>query len=271
MILGPASSACRRIDFSANGKARVIALTALGTLCCILVAFVVDSYAWETGTWRWGEEPLNNVIIPLLLAPPFFAFLLNKQRQLAIAHKELMVVASTDALTSCLNRRAFTALVDGYIERIQQAAAEEATGPEQGALLVIDVDHFKAINDTFGHDVGDTALVAIADAIRACVRKTDFVGRMGGEEFSVLLPGVNADRAASIAEHIRTRIADRDMLLSGRQCRVSVSIGGVAFGRPATFSTVYREADQLLYAAKQGGRNRANIALLPTDSRVPVH
>jgi diguanylate cyclase (GGDEF)-like protein len=270
MIFGPARGDGRRLDLSVGGKARVIALTALGTLCCIIVAFAVDSYAWETGTWRWGEEPLNNIIIPLLLAPPFFAFLLNKQRQLAIAHKELMVVASTDALTSCLNRRAFTALVDGYIERIQQAVAEEPA-PAEGALLVIDVDHFKLINDTFGHDVGDCALVAIAESIRTCVRETDFVGRMGGEEFSVLLPGVNADRATTIAEHIRTRIADKDMLLSGRQCRVSVSIGGVAFGRPATFSTVYREADQLLYAAKQGGRNRSNVARLPTETRVPVH
>jgi diguanylate cyclase len=79
-------------DISATGWGRVIGL---GTLCCIVVAFAIDSYSLETGTWRWGERPLNNLVIPLVLAPPFFGYLLSKQRELALAHRELMIVAST--------------------------------------------------------------------------------------------------------------------------------------------------------------------------------
>src|SRR5687768_11346036 len=108
----PGRKARPLIDLTPGSRSRVIVLSALGTLCCMILAFAVDSYSWETGAWRWGEQPINNIIIPLLIAPPFFAYLLNKQRQLAIAHHELTVIAATDPLTNLLNRRAFTALVD---------------------------------------------------------------------------------------------------------------------------------------------------------------
>ena len=105
-------------DWSAKGRARIIALTALGTVICIGFSFAFDSYSLVDGTWRWGSDPLNNLIIPLLLAPPFFYFLLSKMRQLSIAHHELMTIASTDSLTSLLNRRAFTEMVEGYLKLV---------------------------------------------------------------------------------------------------------------------------------------------------------
>ncbi|BCH23533.1 GGDEF domain-containing protein [Mesorhizobium sp. L-8-3] len=256
------------MDFSAFGWGRVVLLSFLGTLCCIAVAFAIDSYSFETGTWRWGEKPLNNLIIPLILAPPFFFYLLSKQRELAIAHRELMIVASTDSLTSCLNRRAFTAMVDRYLDRIADQKADH-----HGALLIIDVDHFKDINDVFGHECGDEALKVIAHTIKGTLRDLDLVGRIGGEEFSVFLPGVSPERVGRVAERIRVEVSATELNLNGKSCKLSVSVGGVTFDRNASFSELYRHADQLLYAAKRGGRNRVEIqhASAGPDKQIQIH
>jgi diguanylate cyclase len=246
--------ALMKLDWSAQGRARVYALMAVGTLVCIGVAFAVDSYDMASGGWRWGADPVNNIVIPLVLAPPFFFLLLDKMRQLAIAHKELMTVAATDSLTSLLNRRAFTELVDGYLKRV-----EESDRRGGGALLVIDVDHFKAVNDHFGHQKGDEALKLIAKTIRETVRDTDLVGRVGGEEFCVFMPGQAPDSAADVAERIRQAVARAGFTPDGARHALSISVGGVAFDQPFAFSDLYRSADERLYAAKHNGRNRVEF------------
>ena len=249
-----------QIDWSSRGHARTWLLTGIGTLICIAVAFTVDSYEFATGDWRWGTDPVNNVLIPLLLAPPFLYVLLSKMRQLAIAHTELMTVAATDSLTSLLNRRAFTEMVDGYMKRVEEAektAAGGATGV--GALLVIDVDHFKAVNDRFGHDRGDEALKLIAGTIRSAVRDTDLVGRLGGEEFCVFIPGQSPESASATAERIRRAVAEAEFAPGGARHGLSVSVGGVAFDHSYPFSDLYRRADERLYAAKHNGRNRVEF------------
>lgn len=242
------------LDMSSRGKPRVYLLTAVGTLFCILAAFVIDGYSFETGAWRWGDNPLNNLVIPLVLAPPLLFFLLSKLRELSIAHSELMNVASTDPLTSCLNRRAFTALVDGYLERIEQKQGRAA-----GALLVLDVDHFKSVNDSFGHDLGDEALKLIADTIKTSVREIDLVGRLGGEEFAVFLPSVDAARTAAVADRICKAVRAAAFAPRGRAHQLSISVGGATFERRVTFADLYRVADERLYVAKKGGRNRVDI------------
>jgi diguanylate cyclase (GGDEF)-like protein len=257
------------LDLSARGRARVYLLTALGTLLCIAVAFLIDSYSWQTGAWRWGGNPINNLIIPLILAPPFFFILLSKLRELAIAHEELMMVASTDALTSCLNRRAFTAMVDGYLERIQDQKSKT-----EGALLVIDVDYFKAINDNFGHDCGDVALKLIADTIKGAVREIDLVGRIGGEEFSVFLPDLDPSLTPLVAERIRAAVDGVDFAPGGRRHELSVSVGGAIFYGNAAFSMLYKLADERLYEAKRNGRNRVEMVHVPAPEaaqRIAVH
>lgn len=243
-----------KIDLSPRGRARVYLLTALGTLLCIAVAFAFDSYDPQTGEWGLGSRPINNVIIPLVLATPFFFFLLSKLRELAIAHQELMKVASTDALTSCLNRRAFAAMVDAYLDRVERHQAAPA-----GALLIIDVDHFKRINDSFGHDLGDEALKLIASTIREAVRDVDLVGRIGGEEFGVFLPGADPGRTTTIAERIRASIHAVEFAPAGQRYPISASVGGATFDHGSSFDKLYRAADQRLYAAKRGGRNRINL------------
>ncbi len=251
-----------KIDWSRRSRARVWALTALGTLICIAVALAVDSFDFTTGGWRWGNRPINNFIIPMVLAPPFFLFLLHKMRQLAIAHAELMTVAATDSLTSLLNRRAFTELVDGYLKRIEESEREAS-----GALLVIDVDHFKAVNDRFGHVTGDEALVLIARTIRETVRGTDLVGRIGGEEFGVFLPGRAPDVASALAERIRMAVAEAEFVPDGSRHALSISVGGVAFARAFLFTDLYRTADERLYVAKNNGRNRVEFSQQASGGR----
>ncbi|MCK7613317.1 GGDEF domain-containing protein [Roseibium sediminicola] len=240
----------RNLDWSARGRARVYVLTVLGTAVCIAVAFVVDSFSFETWTWRWGRDPHNNIIIPLLLAPFFFYLLLNKMRQLSIAHHELAHLAATDSLTSLLNRRAFTEVVEGYIQRMASSANRSTD-----ALLVIDVDHFKTINDHFGHDIGDEALKQIADAICAGLQPPDLAGRLGGEEFGVFLPAKTAEGAAAIAERMRQSVREVAFAPGGSPRRLTISIGGVIFDDCPTFRDLYRKADEQLYAAKHSGRD----------------
>ncbi len=244
----------RDLDFSKQGKARVWLLTAVGTLFCIAAAFAIDSYSFDTGQWRWGAKPINNIVIPLVLAPPFFFFLLSKLRELSLAHHELMTVAATDSLTLCLNRRAFTALVDAYLDKITRQQT-----PANGALLVLDVDHFKTVNDNFGHEAGDEALKLIAGTIRSSVRELDLVGRLGGEEFGIFLPGVDPARTVIAADRIRLAVSLMDFRPQGQSCPLSVSIGGATFANGASFTELYRRADARLYAAKHAGRDRVDI------------
>jgi len=237
-----------------TSRRRVAFVAAIGTLACIIVAFAIDSYSISQGRWMWGEDPWKNVIIPLVLAPPVFYGLLTMVRQLSIAHDRLEIVASTDSLTSCLNRAAFATLVDAYLEKFS------GTPRNHGALLIVDVDHFKKINDTLGHDVGDEALKMIASTIRGALRDIDLVGRLGGEEFSVFLPGAHADQCAEIAERIRVAVQRSDFRPNGDRWLLSVSIGAAPFAAATTFSELYRVADQHLYDAKRKGRNRVAVA-----------
>jgi diguanylate cyclase len=256
-------SAWKAFDLSARSWTRVILLTIVGTLCCIVFAFTFDSYSFEEGLWRLGTSPRNDVIIPLLIAPPFFFYLLSKLRQLAIAHDQLLVVASTDGLTSCLTRVAFTTLVDAYLERVDRQEWRR-----EGALLVMDVDHFKNVNDNYGHDAGDEALKLIVQSIRSTLREVDLVGRIGGEEFSVFLPGVPPERAFVVAERIRETVKAANFCPAGAPYNLSISIGGVTYLRSTSFSELFKLADRRLYDAKRNGRNRVELCPLSNSSQL---
>jgi diguanylate cyclase len=237
------------VDLSPTSRARVYLGTIVGTLASMVVAMTVDSYSFGTGEWRWGSDPFNNVLIPAIIAPPLLFGLLSKMRELALAHAELLIAASTDALTHCLNRRAFSAMVEGYLDALQG----------KGAFLIIDVDHFKRVNDQYGHSVGDEALAAVASSIRSALGKADLLARLGGEEFGVLLPVADLNAAWATAERIRRKVAELTITARHHPLRLSVSVGGVAFEKPASFQRLYRAADALLYGAKRDGRNKVIV------------
>jgi diguanylate cyclase len=246
-----------RFDFSALGRTRVVLWIIFGTIGCICVAFTMDAFtlANVTGSERLRSY-LTDLAAPAVIAPPLLYYFANKLRELAIAHHKLAVLASTDSLTSVLNRGAFTTLVDAYLSEVPGASRPG------GALLVIDVDHFKGINDSFGHERGDEALQLIARAIKGALRVGDLVGRMGGEEFGVFLPSTTPSRAELAAERIRQAIAEVEFCADGARRDLSVSVGGATFEGDAPFRELYRTADSQLYAAKESGRNRVAVTAL---------
>jgi two-component system cell cycle response regulator len=164
--------------------------------------------------------------------------------------EESVELALTDPLTGLNNRR--------YMETHLDALCEQARASGQPlSLLVADIDSFKAVNDTFGHDAGDGVLREFARRLRRNTRGIDLVCRIGGEEFVVVMPDTALDRACQIGERLRAAVAVEPFAASGAQLRVTASVGIATFRGPAdTVQAMFRRADRALYGAKRAGRNR---------------
>jgi two-component system cell cycle response regulator len=169
--------------------------------------------------------------------------------------RDSMIHAVTDPLTGAYNRRYANTHLETIVERCRDRGAELA-------IMALDLDRFKSINDTFGHATGDSVLREFARRLQASVRGMDIVARMGGEEFMVVMPDASAGSASAIAERVRRAIADAPFQISrsGETTDVTVSIG-YAVLRPceSVFELVER-ADRALYASKNAGRNRATLS-----------
>jgi len=251
-----------KLDLSPQSWGRVIASTIIGTVGCVSIALYVDSFNFAA--LDDGERLraiITDIFVPMLLAVPLLLFFTGKLRELAIAHQRLTIYASTDSLTQVMNRAAFSTLVEAYLSEVR--THEERA---KGALLIIDADNFKSVNDRFGHDRGDEALIAIARAIKSMLRAPDLVGRLGGEEFGVFLPGASPDQAELVAERIRKTVASAEFAPAGTPHKLSVSVGGAIFAHSVPFAELFRFADQQLYAAKQNGRNRVAMTELRGDA-----
>ena len=226
--------------------------TICGTLACVAVAVTFNAILFGDQSAEIMRRALiSGTVLPIMMGLPLFIIMSLRMRGLALTNRRLGLIARTDSLTACLNRGAFTTRVNAALSRRPNAP--------HGAMLMIDADNFKAINDLYGHDAGDEALAIIARSIRAILRSGDLVGRMGGEEFGVYLPGVDVRNAEAIAERIRRSVNLAVFTPNGRLRPLSVSIGGAVFNQLTSFSELFRIADQRLYGAKQGGRNRVTI------------
>jgi len=170
--------------------------------------------------------------------------------------EEVRVMSRIDPLTGLFNRRSI----------LTQLRREHDRSIQQGlpmAVVMLDLDHFKQINDTWGHEAGDYVLIAAADALQKTVRQNDRVGRYGGEEFLLVLPGSDADGARRLAERCRQQIEALEVMLNdGQRLRVSASMGLYCneSDRLASIDTMLRRADKALYSAKAAGRNRVVVA-----------
>ncbi len=163
---------------------------------------------------------------------------------------ELREFANTDPLTGLSNRRHFFA-----------AAAAQMATPMPAAVLLIDVDHFKSVNDRFGHAVGDVALAQVAGLCRAALAGEGLLARWGGEEFAAFLPGLDAGAAQRMAERIRGQVSGADIVVEGGRLTISVSVGGACrLDGEATLDGLLLRADKALYAAKAAGRDRVVFA-----------
>jgi diguanylate cyclase (GGDEF)-like protein len=162
-------------------------------------------------------------------------------------------LSSRDALTGLANRRQFETAIAREVDRVARAG-------EPALVLMIDIDHFKKVNDTYGHAAGDEVIKAVAKALADCIRPMDTVARYGGEEFAMILPNCPPAFAHNVAERIRKKVeAQRVAAAPGREIGVTVSIGG-AFAPQWVRSSAplwVNRADQQLYRAKSEGRNRA--------------
>lgn len=166
------------------------------------------------------------------------------------ANRRLADMATRDPLTGVLNARGYYAASDGMI-----GVALRAGSPF--SVLFIDLDHFKRINDTYGHDAGDTVLREVAACLSRCARASDAVGRIGGEEFSVFLPGTDLSGATRMAEKLRADIEALMPVIDGAPLRITASIGVARSSHGhKTIADIQRQADQAMYEAKRQGRNR---------------
>ena len=199
-----------------------------------------------------SEQPLQVLLYVLATLSPVatalgFALMVATRLQ-----NELGDAAFTDPLTGLANRRRVEALARPWIDDPQARLS----------ALMIDVDHFKKINDGFGHDAGDEALVWLGSHLRAQARASDLVGRLGGEEFVMLLPGTSVDAAAALAERLRATVAalPLDLGAQGRwPMTISIGVAERVVG-DTDVRALLRRADDAMYEAKRAGRNRVAVA-----------
>jgi len=164
--------------------------------------------------------------------------------------------AMVDPLTGLANRRSFLQVGNELMK-------QHASDPCPTAGLLIDLDHFKSINDRFGHAIGDRVLQVFAEAARANLRSCDLIGRLGGEEFAAVLYNIGSDKALGLAERIRTKFAEAAIEVDGRPVGATVNIGVVINqDGPLDVPELLAQADQALYHAKERGRNRVEVATL---------
>jgi diguanylate cyclase (GGDEF)-like protein len=174
------------------------------------------------------------------------------------ADARLQHLASHDPLTGLLNRGAFEA-------ELERAIAFAKRYELETALVIIDIDHFKLVNDTYGHRAGDAALQRLADLMRKRLRTTDVIGRLGGDEFAVILPGIEPGQARRVAGEILSALRnDRRVRVGSEVVALTASAGVARIGRgDVSTQDLLGEADSALYEAKQAGRDGVAEAIEP--------
>lgn len=167
---------------------------------------------------------------------------------LSVRSQNLEQAALTDALTGMQNRRYFDDALREYLEEFRRI--ERPIG-----LMILDLDHFKTVNDTYGHDTGDDVLRAVAKCLREMTRYHDIVARLGGEEFAIVAPNMDLEMLTRLAERIRKAISVMPITSGNVRLKVTTSVGLAIWDRKETMEQFFRRADSQLYEAKRKGRN----------------
>ena len=186
-------------------------------------------------------------LIPLLITPPLAFIVLNLFRNQTLTIDKVDHYVRYDTLTGVLTR--------AYLLGKTRDALSGG-----GAFLMVDADHFKAINDTHGHDVGDEALKKIAEVLRKALTTDALIGRLGGEEFGIFLPGANDTQAVAAAESLCRLMREEGRVIAGKQLDLTVSIGCALHRDENTLENTIKLADSALYHAKRSGRDRYFVA-----------
>ena len=199
-----------------------------------------------------SAEALVTPLVGLDGAPTGFGVVLHDTTLRTEYEQRLVKLATTDPLTGSLNRRAFLDAAELEVRR-------SVRYQRSLAVLMLDVDHFKSVNDRYGHDIGDQVLVKLADTCRRTVREMDVVARLGGEEFAVLAPETPLENAGALGERLRDALSKIEVETPSGALRITVSIGVAARSTTDagdTFPNMLKRSDVALYQAKSSGRNR---------------
>lgn len=210
----------------------------------------------KDGSWRWYYDrgkitKRDEQGKPLILVGIVFDITQQKhmEEQLERKNRQLKHMVDHDALTGILSRRALFSILKRALVQNQE---DETSSGSSLVVLMIDIDHFKRVNDVHGHVVGDAVLVEVAQIIQQSIRNSDWIGRYGGEEFLVILENTHVDQAYEISERIRANISQH-IFTEGLHLTIS---GGLARADGRHVDSLLQIADQRLYAAKNGGRNK---------------
>ncbi|AKE62722.1 GGDEF/response regulator receiver domain protein [Microcystis aeruginosa NIES-2549] len=224
----------------------------------IPIIFVTDSKEKEDIINAFNSGALDYITKPfhsweLLARVKIHLELKKTQEELKNINSQLEKLVRTDSLTGVNNRREILALGEKEWQRCHRYH-------RYFSVLVIDIDHFKHINDTFGHVLGDKTLITIAGAIKNCLRQVDSFGRFGGEEFVAILPETNLEDAGTLARRICQVINQLNLEIDRQKVRVTASIGVATFSpQDNNLETVIERADRAMFAAKNQGRNRVSL------------
>ena len=216
------------LDTQKLGRLLFASTILLGTAACFGVFFIypqLRSHVREEGKLRAMTESLS-------------------ARSETLEHAAL-----TDGLTGMQNRRYFDDALREYLQEFRRI--DRPIG-----LMILDLDHFKMVNDTHGHDVGDEVLRAVSNCLREFTRYHDVAARLGGEEFAVVAPNMDEQLLVKLAERIRKAIASLTVVSGNVRLKVTTSVGLAVWDRKETAEDFFRRADRMLYQAKRMGRNR---------------
>ncbi|MCU1279847.1 MAG: hypothetical protein JWM53_3393 [bacterium] len=224
-----------------------------GAAISLLRAPVAALWPAHVGELHAGLMPILTTLgaQAVTLATSLGFLLMHRERQ----EQEHERLAMTDALTGVYNRRTLFDLGEKELLRARRTGASLS-------LVILDVDHFKKINDKYGHLGGDAVLLRFVEVVRGCLRQSDVLTRYGGEEFCILLPGVGRAGARVVGERIRSTIEASTFFVGAIPLRVTSSVGvaDLPNDAAATLSSMVARADQALYVAKRDGRNRVSVA-----------
>lgn len=241
------------------GHARLIALvTLVSTALSLLMAYLVGLLAGHPlSTESW----ILSTVTPLVVAPLASWYPMRLLVTIHRMEEKMRALATYDPMTGAMTRQAF-------IEQSRQSLDEAQQYGKRFALLMIDIDRFKEVNDTFGHAVGDLVLSSFGALVRANKRDGDIFGRLGGEEFALLLPNTHMAGAQTFAEKLLNAIHNHPVSVDGWRVAYTASIGLDEFlpDKPLALDGLLRHADRALYTAKETGRDRAiSYALVQKD------
>ncbi|MGA9521947.1 MAG: diguanylate cyclase [Myxococcaceae bacterium] len=241
------------------GSLTLIILALATVTPSLLHHLVACALVWGTSNFvavAWASAPGDFLIaanIFLVSSTVFSAVLVHHHARMRLRtfrlEARLQSLASTDSLTGALNRRALLAAAEEARRRSERYG-------EPLSLVMLDIDHFKSFNDTWGHPAGDEVIRAVAQRCTTAARETDLIGRLGGEEFVIVLPHSSGCAAAQMAERLREEIASTPVDIGGHLLNVTVSLGIAQCQPGEALDAWFARADGALYGAKRSGRNR---------------